>query len=146
MLAAHQQAPIPPLHGARSDVPVALERVVQRALAKDPSRRFATAADMRAALQGAVAQPGDAGSMLGADSTVGDDLGPTAVLPVTSPVTVQPPSPGRGPSTPPASTRIAPRRWWARPATLVGLVLAIGAFLALLVSANDQPTLTASTV
>ena len=43
----------PPPRSLAPDVPASLEEVILRALAKDPSRRFQTAADMAAALRGA---------------------------------------------------------------------------------------------
>jgi eukaryotic-like serine/threonine-protein kinase len=43
-------APIPPLSALRSDIPAALGAAVQRALERDPERRFQTAEEMAAAL------------------------------------------------------------------------------------------------
>jgi WD40 repeat protein/serine/threonine protein kinase len=57
----HLTEPLPPLHGRRTDLPTALNDVIQRATAKDPAARFsdalALAAAFRAALlQGAITQ------------------------------------------------------------------------------------------
>ena len=46
----------PPIRHQRPDVPAALDDLVHRCLARDPARRFASAADVRAAL--AVIRPG----------------------------------------------------------------------------------------
>jgi len=42
---------VPPLHSLRPDVPIAVERVMRRALSRDPDERFPTMAVMREALQ-----------------------------------------------------------------------------------------------
>ena len=46
----HLQAPVRPPRRLRADLSAATERVVMRALQKDPARRFASAAEMRAAM------------------------------------------------------------------------------------------------
>lgn len=53
----HIQNPPPSLGGIRPDLPLAIETVVQRALAKDPQARFASAGALAAALQQAWASP-----------------------------------------------------------------------------------------
>ncbi|MGH7512615.1 MAG: protein kinase domain-containing protein [Gemmatimonadales bacterium] len=50
ILARHAVDPVPPLRTVRSTVPPAVERAVDRALAKVPADRFATAAEFAAAL------------------------------------------------------------------------------------------------
>jgi serine/threonine-protein kinase len=40
----------PPIRAQRPDVPIALDDVVHKCLARDPARRYASAADARAAL------------------------------------------------------------------------------------------------
>ncbi|HEX6631929.1 MAG TPA: serine/threonine-protein kinase, partial [Gemmatimonadaceae bacterium] len=52
VLLAHLGQPVPPLRALRPDVPPALALVLERALAKDPARRFASAAAFLAALGG----------------------------------------------------------------------------------------------
>ena len=54
---AHQQAPVPPLGDRRSDIPPSLVATVDRALEKDPARRFPTAEAMRSALAGGPTAP-----------------------------------------------------------------------------------------
>jgi serine/threonine-protein kinase len=49
---AHRQSPVPPLRSRRPDVPPAVADAVERALEKDPGRRFPDAEAMRAALAG----------------------------------------------------------------------------------------------
>jgi eukaryotic-like serine/threonine-protein kinase len=51
VLQAHVLAPIP-VPSARAEVPAAVDRLVSQSMAKSPSRRFASAAEMRAAVEG----------------------------------------------------------------------------------------------
>jgi len=56
----HITAPLPPPRTLRSDLPEAIERVILKAMAKDPADRFQTAGDMARALRAAfepAAQP-----------------------------------------------------------------------------------------
>ncbi|MDY7225852.1 protein kinase domain-containing protein [Hyalangium rubrum] len=55
LLLAHLQKPPPLAHEARPGVPQALSRVLVRAMAKRPEQRFASAAELREALQATVA-------------------------------------------------------------------------------------------
>jgi eukaryotic-like serine/threonine-protein kinase len=48
---AHVEAPVPPVQGRRPEVPERLAAVLERMLAKDPTRRFVSAAGVVAALQ-----------------------------------------------------------------------------------------------
>ena len=54
VLELHQRAPVPRVSGVRSNVPPKLSEAVHRALLKDPSKRWQTADEMRAALIDAV--------------------------------------------------------------------------------------------
>ena len=58
LLLKHIHQPVPPLRELRPDLPLALEQVVTRALAKDPAERYQTAADLWQALA-AVPAPGE---------------------------------------------------------------------------------------
>jgi WD40 repeat protein/serine/threonine protein kinase len=64
LISKHLNEPLPPLHARRSNLPAALNEVLQTATAKDPSLRYATAGRFAAAfraalpnLQRATAQP-----------------------------------------------------------------------------------------
>jgi eukaryotic-like serine/threonine-protein kinase len=56
----HATAPVPSIHGAKSDLPPAFDRVFRRALAKDPAARFPSAAEFVAELRAALHE--DAGA------------------------------------------------------------------------------------
>jgi serine/threonine-protein kinase len=53
ILVRHVHDPVPSVRAIRSEIPAAIDRAITRALAKDPSDRFATAADLEAALEDA---------------------------------------------------------------------------------------------
>jgi Protein kinase domain len=111
---AHQQAPVPPLTGRRPDLPPALVATVERALEKDPARRFPDAAAMQAALRG-----GDAT----ADATV--------PAPAPTPTAVMVPDGGAAP----------PRRrsrWWLAAAVPVLFAVGVGLGLALVDRGDDD--------
>ncbi len=55
MMFAHIQEPPPPIRSLRPDLPPALEAVIQKALAKDPERRFQSAGEMASAFRLALA-------------------------------------------------------------------------------------------
>jgi eukaryotic-like serine/threonine-protein kinase len=57
VLRRHALEPVPPLRTIRPDVPVALQQVLERALAKPPDDRFATAPDFADALEQALQAP-----------------------------------------------------------------------------------------
>ena len=56
ILLKHVQAPVPSVAAARPDLPPAVDRVVQQALAKDPERRFQTAGALARAFREALAE------------------------------------------------------------------------------------------
>ena len=58
ILARHTMDPVPRLRTLRQTVPDALEQAINRALAKTPADRFATATQLAAAVHAAVAAPG----------------------------------------------------------------------------------------
>jgi hypothetical protein len=111
---AHQQAPVPPLTERRPGLPPALVATVNRALEKDPARRFPDAAAMRAALQG--------GSGAAAPTVA-------ATAPTAAPTSVMPAAPA-----PPRRRS----RWWLAAAVLVLFALGVG--LALVDQRDDDPT------
>jgi serine/threonine-protein kinase len=100
---AHRDAPVPPLTEQRPDVPNRLVRVVERALEKDPARRFRDAESMRAALAEAVPAADVAAEPTTEVTT--PIVTSTRVLPV-------PPTP---PSPPARTTRTVPARPQRRP-------------------------------
>lgn len=51
LMMMHVQDPVPDLDQLRPDVPAGLSRVINKALAKDPAERFATAGELAAALR-----------------------------------------------------------------------------------------------
>ncbi len=57
VMARHAIASIPSLRAIRADVPVSVERAVEKALAKDPENRFATIAEFADALESGLAEP-----------------------------------------------------------------------------------------
>jgi len=54
VLLKHISAPIPPLRDILPELPASLERVVEKALAKNPDERYPSAGEMRAALAGLI--------------------------------------------------------------------------------------------
>jgi tetratricopeptide (TPR) repeat protein len=68
VISQHVHAPVVPPRVIRPDLPVTIESVILRLLAKDPEQRFATAAETAAALRDALAAPavattGDTGAV-----------------------------------------------------------------------------------
>lgn len=57
IVSQHVHAPVIPPRALRSDLPRALETIILKLLAKDPAQRFASAADVRAALGHALENP-----------------------------------------------------------------------------------------
>jgi eukaryotic-like serine/threonine-protein kinase len=126
----HQEPP--PLQRWRPDVPHALAAVVMRALSRDPARRFASAAELRAALlTEGTAAPGvdpDATSAAPAPEPTAWGPRPTATA-------------GTGPSRTPAPSGdpVAPSRQWILPTLMLLLVGAsIGVAIALLARTQDS--------
>jgi serine/threonine protein kinase len=114
--AAHINEPVPPASARRPELPPSVDRVFERALAKDPSARYPNAAAFVGALDNALS---------GREST-------TRVLPATAPPAspiVRRPPPLRRQRRPP----------WVVPLVLAGLVLALVAgVLAAVVSSQDD--------
>jgi serine/threonine-protein kinase len=116
---AHRDHPVPDV-GALRPVPERLAAVVRTAMAKDPSRRFATADAMRAALTGAAPKT-EVVAM------------PSARAASTSPRTEVMPAPGY--------RRSSRSPWWI---AVVAAMVGGGAVLAYLVVDGDDPDSTAS--
>jgi serine/threonine-protein kinase len=145
VLHQHLEAMAKPPREIRIDCPEAYEAIIQRALAKDPARRFQSAREMATAL-----------------AAVAHSLGPDAWAPLTPPMFM--PSPG-GMATPPlrisgsvsphvtpAASPIAPtvhalprpvehkrkKRLWLLPAALIGVIVGGGGVF--LATRRDVPT------
>ena len=74
---AHRDAPVPDVRTRRADVPAPIAEAVRRAMAKDPAARFASAEQMRAALDERTAAAGTAAAADGGD----DGRRPAPVVP-----------------------------------------------------------------
>jgi hypothetical protein len=110
--AAHAHAPVPPITATSRDLPAAFDAIFERALAKEPARRPATASELVGDLRRALHH----------------DAGDTWAVPAQA---VPPPVPP-----PPRRTR---RRWW--PAALaLALVLAVAGIAAALVVSRPGST------
>ncbi|MGQ0803524.1 MAG: protein kinase domain-containing protein [Actinomycetota bacterium] len=83
---AHQQAPVPPLNERRPGLPATLVNTVERALEKDPARRFPNAEAMRSALSGGPTAP-----------MAPPEAAATEVVPATTPTRPGPPGRSRWP-------------------------------------------------
>ncbi len=104
---AHIQEPVPPLP---ANTPERIRAVVERALAKDPADRFASAADMALALRGG-AVAGMAAGEPAPTAVIAPAMGATQTL-------TPPPVPGRRRSALPA--------WWPWAAAAAAVLLVIG--------------------
>jgi serine/threonine-protein kinase len=106
----HANAPVPSIHDFKAELPATFDPVFERALAKDPAARYPSAAELVAALRGALAQ--DAGTTAW---VVPAHAGPpTAVTEVT-----------RRPPPPPYAASPGRRSRWLLP-LLLGVLLAAG--------------------
>jgi serine/threonine-protein kinase len=111
----------PPIRAQRPDVPIELDDLVHQCLARDPARRFASAADVRAAL--AAIRPGTAGARV------------SRPQPAPTPAPAAAPTPGPRP----AKARPAPRKtsgatwFWV----VVVFLLAIAGIVAAFVIASS---------
>ncbi|MCE9669530.1 protein kinase [Myxococcus stipitatus] len=83
-LVAHQMREPPPLRSIHAGVPAALERVILHALVKAPEERFASAAVMRAALEGAMTEQSRARTRVPAPVVAGSP--PPAARALSSPI------------------------------------------------------------
>ncbi len=88
LMMMHLNDPAPDLTSQRPDTPLELARIVMRALAKDPNQRFASAAEMSAALQallpylaGLPNLPGLVNQTDPREASAGQSAGPSAAQP-----------------------------------------------------------------
>ena len=112
---AHQSAAPPTASVSVGGVPVALDRVIVRAMLKDPVTRFASAGEMRAALEGAVAPRTGAVAAPVAQTTRTRVFAPSPV-----PTDYAPPGPADEPS-----ERIGSPWLWGLGLVAAGLVVAV---------------------
>jgi serine/threonine-protein kinase len=105
----HISAPLPMPSSLRSDIPEALERVILRALAKDPEDRYPSAAEMLEAVEGAIEPilPTQLGDVEQVEALVSDGVRETM------PLDEEPPSP--------EAPTLAPPRKWIRRAPIVAV-------------------------
>jgi hypothetical protein len=113
---AHAHAPAPPAREQRPEVPGGLAPVLDRLLAKEPAGRFATAAEVAAALQPFCAGCDLPGLLASTGATPPLPWGPAAPAPG-GPPEPRRPRPHRG---------TAPARWAAGALVLVASGLALG--------------------
>ena len=130
VMLAHIQRPVPSLREVAPDaaIPAAIEAIVLRAMAKDPSDRYATAVEMSDALAVATGEaPAGNSATTAVYPRAADDQGSTAVVAAARPPTMRP-----TPILPPLPRRTTRRRMaWLGPALFVLVTLfAVGAALA----------------
>lgn len=118
--------PLPPVTAFRGDVDPVLAAVIARAMSRDPAQRFATAAQMRAALAG------------GAWSTDPGPVGPPMTRVLAAPL---PPTAGM----PPPSNRSARTRAFAGAGAVVALFAVAGVALAMDPFSSAPPQVPVST-
>ena len=123
--ARHVTDPVPPIHQVNPDLPAALDRVFERALAKDPGDRYPTAADFVAELRQALHE--DAGTTGWILPAAAANATPTAVTSVRPPAAAGPP----------AGT--SPARRWLFPVLLLLVLLAAGVAAAVAATRGSAP-------
>jgi serine/threonine-protein kinase len=123
---AHANAPVPSAHAANWALPASFDPVFKRALAKDPSARYAHASEFVAELRGALHE----------------DAGETRVIEPgwVEPVARTGPSPVRG-----ATAQHPSNRRWLVPVLVVALI-AGGVLAAVLASRDSKPQASSRTV
>lgn len=127
----HISAPLPMPSSLRSDIPEALERVILRALAKDPEDRYPSAAEMLEAVEGAIEPilPTQLGDVEQVEALVGDGVRETM------PLNEEPPS---------TETLTLPPRSWSRSAfpvvAIAGALIAIIIYFGVSIWTDPAPT------
>jgi serine/threonine protein kinase len=149
---AHVNEPFPTLREIRADVPPAMDAVVQRACAKEPDDRFASAAELARALVQAAGDQGVAPTVASETTRPTEETVVSArtATAATAPQPVRPP-PARPPSGEPPGPPPARRRGYLLPGLIGAVILAV--IVAVIVlssggSSKDTPasgTVTSST-
>lgn len=91
LLLKHINEPLPPIKNYREDVPDAVERVVNKATAKDPNQRFSSAGDMARSFQEALHAPAPARKAPPQSDEAATILPPTPVTPPAIPAAMPAP-------------------------------------------------------
>ena len=133
----HISAPLPMPSSLRTDIPEALERVILRALAKDPDDRYPSAAKMLEAVEGAIepVPPTQLGDLEQVEARIGDGVGETM------PLDGEPPSAD-------APTLAPPRRWIRRAIPIVavaGTLIVVLIYFGLSTRTDPAPTVVEQT-
>jgi len=121
IIAAHLREAPPRLSSRVARIPVGVDRIVERCLAKDPAERFPSGAALAAAIGAELARPSEI-----SDQTITDAYVTPAITLVTSQTTLSTAS-GTRPMT---ATTISRSRKWL-PAVVIGVGAAIGGVVAL---------------
>jgi serine/threonine kinase PknH len=108
MITAHLTAPVPRPSQIRPGVPIGLDQVIARGMAKQPEDRYATAGDLAAAAHDALTATDKrrAASILERSEEATQPTGPGFAPPPTRPSGPPPPTP------PPTSTPSGASGWW----------------------------------
>jgi serine/threonine protein kinase len=131
VMMAHATRPIPNVRAERPDLPEGIAAVVERALAKTPEARYATAGDLAEALKQAIAgqtwEPAAAGDQ-GVATAI--HTPPERTQPESEWMTPRPPTPEPPTSTRPRTPTPPPpkkkQRRWGLIAAIVGVVAVVG--------------------
>jgi serine/threonine-protein kinase len=143
-LAARPTATPTELSDVRRDVPLSLATVVMRAIASDPARRYATAAEMAEALRPSSSPTAGAETVAGAgrpSATTTRVVNPTILPTVRVPPIRRTPAAGEAPSS--TRPRRDPRRR-TRVITIVVAAVLVAAIIAVAMAVVDRATSTAT--
>ena len=150
-LTGHLLTPPPRPSAVRSSVPVALDDVIAKGMAKEPGDRFASTMDLARAATAAVAKPVVPHRVAPPPRPVPVPRPPRpAPRPQPRPVAPPPPPPRAAFVTPPPTPRPSPppaQPRWRRPVTLVSAVavlVVVAVVIAVAVSGGDEPPIPAA--
>uniref|UniRef100_UPI003D8EDBA9 serine/threonine-protein kinase n=1 Tax=Gordonia sp. B7-2 TaxID=3420932 RepID=UPI003D8EDBA9 len=137
LIGAHAHAPVPRLSEVRPDLPLALDDVIFRALAKRPEDRFRTCTDLAAAASAALHEKPAPTTTMGRTVVSPPAYRPTEMRPTTAvgrpnfsgPAPAYPPPVNRPPTGPPHGGPVSthPRRTGLIAAAVVGVVVLVAA-------------------